>query len=192
MNKLAVVIITGLVYGGIGVASASDTLQNTASIGYAFSHINDYGNLNGVNLSYRYEFTPEWGVLGSFTWAGANKSDDSDPGYNEHYEYNNKVNYYSVLAGPVYRINDFVSIYGQIGLAYLKSHGSESYSYEDFHDNDNYSRNKAGFAYGAGVQFNPVENVALTVGYEGASFSSDDNYESINTNGFNVSVGYRF
>ncbi|EAA7985442.1 outer membrane beta-barrel protein [Salmonella enterica] len=96
------------------------------------------------------------------------------------------------MAGPVYRINDFVSIYGQIGFAYIKSHGSESYSYEDFQDNYNYSRNKAGFAYGAGVQFNPIENVALTVGYEGASFSSDDDYESINTNGFNVSVGYQF
>lgn len=87
-------------------------------------------------------------------------------------KYDSKLNYYSLLAGPVFRINDFVSVYGQVGVAYIKAHGSESYTYLNLSDKDSFSLNKTGFAYGAGVQFNPVENVALTVGYEGASFSS--------------------
>ncbi|EAV3188088.1 Ail/Lom family protein [Salmonella enterica subsp. enterica] len=192
MKKLAVVIIAGLMCGGVGFANASEALQNTTSIGYAFSHINDYGNLNGVNLSYRYGFTPEWGVLGSFSWAGGDKSERSGSVNEGLYKYDSKLNYYSLLAGPVYRINDFVSVYGQIGVAYIKAHGSESYAYLNLSDKDSLSLNKTGFAYGAGVQFNPVENVALTVGYEGASFSSVDDSGSVNPNGFNVSVGYSF
>ncbi|EAO0165309.1 Ail/Lom family outer membrane beta-barrel protein [Salmonella enterica] len=93
MKKLAVVIITGLMCGSMGFANASDLLQNTASVGYAFSHINDYGNLNGVNLSYRYEFTPEWGVLGSFTWATASKSERSGSVDEGFYKYDSKLNY---------------------------------------------------------------------------------------------------
>ncbi|ECG0109319.1 outer membrane beta-barrel protein [Salmonella enterica] len=192
MKKLAVVIITGLMCGSMGFANASDLLQNTASVGYAFSHINDYGNLNGINLSYRYEFTPEWGILGSFTWATASKSERSGSVDEGLYKYDSKLNYYSLLAGPVYRINDFVSLYGQIGVGYIKAHGSESDTYRNSYDKDNFSLSKTGFAYGAGVQFNPVKNLALTAGYEGATFSSVDDSGSINPNGFNVSVGYRF
>ncbi|HCK0391751.1 TPA: outer membrane beta-barrel protein [Salmonella enterica] len=52
--------------------------------------------------------------------------------------------------------------------------------------------NKKGFTCSAGVQYNPVKNIALTVGYEGSSFSSVDGSGSENTDGFNISVGYRF
>ncbi|EAT4157118.1 outer membrane beta-barrel protein [Salmonella enterica] len=192
MKKKAVVIITALMCGGMGIANASDTLQNTASIGYAFSHIKDYGNLNGVNFSYRYEFSPEWGVLGSFTWATASKSEHSGSVDEGLYKYDSKLNYYSILAGPVYRINDFVSLYGQIGLGYIKAKGSESDTFRDYYDKDTFSLSKTGIAYGAGIQFNPVQNVALTVGYEGATFNSVDDSRNVNPNGFNVSVGYSF
>ncbi|EBJ2068789.1 hypothetical protein DP590_07350 [Salmonella enterica] len=192
MIKQAVVIITALIFGGFGVAHASDAIQNTASVGYSFSHIKDYGNLNGVNFSYRYEFTPEWGVIGSFTWATASKSEHSGSMDEGLYKYDSKLNYYSILAGPVYRINDFVSLYGQIGLGYIKAKGSESDTFRGSYDKDTFSLSKTGVAYGAGVEFNPVQNVALTVGYEGAKFNSVDDSRSVNPNGFNVSAGYSF
>lgn len=44
--------------------------------------------------------------------------------------------------------------------------------------------------YGAGVQINPIENVAIDIGYEGSSI--DDGNKSHTINGFNIAVGYRF
>ncbi|EDW6064621.1 Ail/Lom family outer membrane beta-barrel protein [Salmonella enterica subsp. enterica serovar Oslo] len=179
--------------GPVGIVNAAAP-ENTLSVGYAYSHIKDFGNLNGVNLSYRYEFTPEWGVLGSFSYAeGKDSGGFNQPDTNEREHWGQRVNYYSLLVGPTYRINDYVSLYGQIGVAYIKSHGSYDYTSTWDSSSEHYSANKTGFAYGAGVQFNPVENVALTVGYEGASFgSSGDDTDSVNTNGFNIGVGYSF
>ncbi|EFS2651885.1 outer membrane beta-barrel protein [Salmonella enterica] len=51
---------------------------------------------------------------------------------------------------------------------------------------------KTGFAYGAVIRFNLVQNVAITVGYEGATFNSIDDSRNVNPNRFNVSVGYSF
>ncbi|WP_273826556.1 Ail/Lom family outer membrane beta-barrel protein, partial [Pseudomonas asplenii] len=43
-----------------------------------------------------------------------------------------------------------------------------------------------GFTYGAGLQFNPIENVALDVGYE------QNRIRSVDVGTWNVGVGYRF
>ncbi|MGL7934570.1 MULTISPECIES: Ail/Lom family outer membrane beta-barrel protein, partial [unclassified Salmonella] len=48
------------------------------------------------------------------------------------------------------------------------------------------SERRTGFAWGAGVQFNPVENVVIDLGYEGSKVGA------AKLNGVNVGVGYRF
>ncbi|HAT1685255.1 TPA: Ail/Lom family outer membrane beta-barrel protein [Klebsiella oxytoca] len=187
MKKLAAIVVltgAGIMTCGIGMANAAEQPQSTASIGYAYSHIKDFGNLNGVNLSYRYEFTPEWGVIGSFSWVKGSNTDD--------FNYKSKVdaNMYSLLVGPTYRMNDYVSFYAQAGAAFAHVKANDWY---DDGSSDSYSGHNTGFAYGAGVQFNPVENVAVTVGYEGSSFSNKKNINSsFSPNGFNIGVGYRF
>ncbi|MDY6461988.1 Ail/Lom family outer membrane beta-barrel protein [Acinetobacter faecalis] len=45
---------------------------------------------------------------------------------------------------------------------------------------------ETGFAYGVGLTVNPIQNIAINVGYEGT------NVDSTRFNGFNVGVGYRF
>lgn len=51
-------------------------------------------------------------------------------------------------------------------------------------------QSRTSFMYGAGVQINPIENVAIDIGYEGSSI--DDGNKSHTINGFNIAVGYRF
>lgn len=44
--------------------------------------------------------------------------------------------------------------------------------------------------YGVGFQVNPMENLAVDIGYEGSSLDAGGKNRSIN--GFNIGVGYRF
>ncbi len=65
-----------------------------------------------------------------------------------------------MTGGPAFRLNDWASIYGVVGIGYGK-----------FQQNDTSSRDKTdssdvGFSYGAGLQFNPVQDFAVDVGYE--------------------------
>ncbi|EBW8392028.1 hypothetical protein A3X38_04205 [Salmonella enterica subsp. enterica serovar Florida] len=186
MKKLTVVALAGLItFGGVGTASAEQP-QNTASIGYAFSHIKNFGNLNGVNLNYRYEFTPEWGAIGSFSWLKGSDTDYTD------YTTKDDVNMYSLLVGPTYRLNNYVSFYGQIGVSFMHLK-EKAWDYDSFGSSENTTGHNTGFAYGVGVQFNPSDNLAVTVGYEGSSFKAKENInDSFSANGFNVGVGYSF
>ncbi|EBU9317221.1 Ail/Lom family outer membrane beta-barrel protein [Salmonella enterica subsp. enterica serovar Muenchen] len=188
MKKIAIaVVVAGVMFSGISMANAAQ-LQNTASIGYAYSHIKDFGNLNGLNLSYRYEFTPEWGVIGSFSWLTGKDNFRAGDGEDVS-RFHDRLDEYSLLAGPTYRINDYVSLYGQVGVA-LGRVKENSYYPDNYTESS--SATKTAFAYGAGVQFNPVENIAVTLGYEGSSFKSGNGTDSFSPNGFNIGVGYRF
>ncbi|MGG7117208.1 Ail/Lom family outer membrane beta-barrel protein, partial [Klebsiella aerogenes] len=101
------------------------------------------------------------------------------------------VKYYSLLVGPAYRINNYVSLYALGGAAYVKATGSTKWinagdvtaNYEDI------SEKSASFAYGAGVIINPVENLSVNIGYEGTQADLAGSYS---INGFNVGIGYRF
>ncbi|HHB9499195.1 TPA: Ail/Lom family outer membrane beta-barrel protein [Salmonella enterica] len=72
------------------------------------------------------------------------------------------ADYTSLLVGPSYRFNDYLNAYVMIGAA-------------NGHIKDNWgnSDNKTAFAYGAGIQLNPVENIAVNASYEHTSFSTD-------------------
>ncbi|EDV1505004.1 Ail/Lom family outer membrane beta-barrel protein [Salmonella enterica subsp. salamae] len=154
-----------------------------------------YKDPKGVNLKYRYEFNDNWGIIGSFTYASEKYDGHLDfnypPGsYSENAKGSIKGNYFGFLAGPSYRINDYVSGYAMIGLAHSKIKYSVDHSIKvgGVAESESYSqnRNKDSFAYGAGLQFNPFENIAIDVAYEGSG-SGD-----WNTKGFNVGVGYVF
>ncbi|EJA5988923.1 Ail/Lom family outer membrane beta-barrel protein [Salmonella enterica] len=154
-----------------------------------------YKDPKGVNLKYRYEFDDNWGVIGSFTYAwekydGHINANDPSDGDSVNAKGSIKGNYFSLLAGPAYRINDYVSGYAMIGLANSKIKYSADYAYKagGSMGSGSYSedRNKTSFAYGVGLQFNPFKNIAIDVAYEGSG-SGD-----WNTNGFNVGVGYSF
>ncbi|EMQ2632654.1 Ail/Lom family outer membrane beta-barrel protein [Salmonella enterica] len=131
--------------------------KNTVSIGYAYTDLSGWlsGNANGANIKYNWEdLDSGFGAMGSVTYTSA---DVNNYGYKV-----GDADYTSLLVGPSYRFNDYLNAYVMIGAA-------------NGHIKDNWgnSDNKIAFAYGAGIQLNPVENIAVNASYEHTSFSTD-------------------
>lgn len=164
--------------------------NQSVSIGYAQSDVQDFKNIRGVNLQYRYEFDSPFSVVGSFTYMSGSEDRhyyvDSDA-----VNTNIDVKYYSLLVGPAYRINDYVSLYALGGAALTKADADVKWLNAGSNDimRASESYKSTSFAYGAGVIINPIENLTVNVGYEGTTADLDDNYS---INGFNIGIGYRF
>lgn len=109
--------------------------------------------------------------IGSFTYTEKDRTNGAG-------DYN-KGQYYGITAGPAYRLNDWASIYGVVGVGYGKFQTTDYPTYK--HDTSDY-----GFSYGAGLQFNPMENVALDFSYE------QSRIRSVDVGTWIAGVGYRF
>ncbi|HEY3984268.1 outer membrane protein OmpX [Cedecea sp.] len=168
MKKIACLSALACVLAvSVGTASAA---TSTVTGGYAQSDMQGVANkAGGFNLKYRYENDTPLGYIGSFTYT--QKSDTQDGVYN-------KGQYYGITAGPAYRINDWASIYGVVGVGYGKFQATEFPAHESVSD--------YGFSYGAGLQFNPIENVALDFSYE------QSRIRSVDVGTWIAGVGYRF
>ena len=164
LSALAAVLA---VSAGSAVAATS-----TVTGGYAQSDMQGVMNkTNGFNLKYRYEQDNNpLGAIGSFTYTEKDRSEDG--AYN-------KAQYYGITAGPAYRLNDWASIYGVVGVGYGKFQNAASPA-------DNHTTSDYGFSYGAGMQFNPVENVALDFSYE------QSRIRNVDVGTWIAGVGYRF
>ena len=110
LSALAAVLA---VSAGTAVAATS-----TVTGGYAQSDMQGVMNkANGFNLKYRYEQDNNpLGVIGSFTYTEKDRSENG--AYN-------KGQYYGITAGPAYRLNDWASIYGVVGVGYGKFQQTE-------------------------------------------------------------------
>ncbi|EPL1175486.1 Ail/Lom family outer membrane beta-barrel protein [Morganella morganii] len=189
-------IIMLIISGGLMVTVPASANTQTFSVGYAQSKVQDFKHIRGINAQYRYEWNSSpLSVIGSFTYM---KGDDSNSYYDEegdYYKNHADVKYYSLLAGPAYRVNDYFSFYGLIGVAHTKADGGYEWlnsvgSHElDGHESGNLSGKSTNFAFAAGVQINPTANLSVNVGYEG---SNADIYGKHKIDGFNVGFGYRF
>ena len=156
----------------LAVSAGSAMAQSTVTGGYAQSDYQGVANkANGFNLKYRYEDgSNPLGWIGSFTYT---EKDNTDSGIY------NKGQYYGVTGGPAFRLNDWASIYGVVGVGY----GKTSVTGPDREKGDG---SDYGFSYGAGLQFNPMENVALDVGYE------QSRIRSVDVGTWIAGVGYSF
>ncbi|RXJ10473.1 Ail/Lom family outer membrane beta-barrel protein [Lelliottia nimipressuralis] len=155
--------------------------ENTISLGFAQSHVKmDGDNLNdkprGINVKLRNEITDQWGVVGSVTstqrkydlYMGGSRVADA------------KLEYLSLMAGPSYRFNEYLSAYGLAGYAHGKAKlNVSSIDYQ-------YSESTGAFVGALGAQFNVTPNVAIDASWE---YSKLDDYK-VNT--WVVGVGYRF
>ncbi|EAQ0604495.1 virulence membrane protein PagC, partial [Salmonella enterica] len=103
-----------------------------------------------------------------------------------HYHDKFEVKYGSFMVGPAYRLSDNFSLYALAGVGTVKATFKEHSTQDGDSFSNKISSRKTGFAWGAGVQMNPLENIVVDVGYEGSNISSTK------INGFNVGVGYRF
>ncbi|WOE32903.1 MULTISPECIES: Ail/Lom family outer membrane beta-barrel protein [unclassified Acinetobacter] len=182
-------IYTVVVAGMCGTSIHAVAANHTVSLGYAQINVKNFKNLKGVNAQYRYENQSPWGAVVSTTYASAKEgihiNDD-----NEYFNSENKVKYFSILAGPSYRFNEYLSLYTLAGLA----QGKENYNSQRMVNTTQYSKfgtnKKTTFAYAIGVAINPVKNIAVNIGYEGTRFKTEG--ESIKFNGFNIGLGYKF
>ena len=156
----------------LAVSAGSAMAQSTVSAGYAQSDYQGVANkANGFNLKYRYEDgTNPLGWIGSFTYT---EKDRTDAGVY------NKGQYYGVTGGPAYRLNDWASIYGVVGVGYGKFQSTAPERQKA--DTSDY-----GFSYGAGMQFNPIENIAVDVGYE------QSRIRNVDVGTWIAGVGYSF
>lgn len=157
----------------LAVSAGSAMAQSTVTGGYAQSDYQGVANkANGFNLKYRYENGSDaLGWIGSFTYTEKDRTDAGDY---------IKGQYYGITGGPAYRLNDWASIYGVVGIGYGK-----------FQQNDTSSRDKTdssdvGFSYGAGLQFNPVQDFAVDVGYE------QSRIRNVDVGTWIAGVGYSF
>ena len=172
MKKL---IISTLVLSTLGFGMAAHAGQSTITAGYAQSKVQDFKNINGVNVKYRYEWDSPISVISSFTYMSGDK-DESYNVYRDKVNNHAEVKYYSLSVGPAYRFNQFVSVYAYNTYEYM---GEESGN-----------QKKTSFMYGVGFQVNPMENLAVDIGYEGSKLDAGGKNRSIN--GFNIGIGYRF
>ncbi|WP_104074013.1 Ail/Lom family outer membrane beta-barrel protein, partial [Escherichia coli] len=104
--------------------------------------------------------------------------------------------WFSVMAGSSVRVNEWVRQYAMAGVAYsrgstcsgdylrLPANNGITHDVQTGSDDDRHSNTS--LAWGAGVQFNPTESVAIDIAYEGSG-SGD-----WRTDGFIVGVGYKF
>ncbi|MCT4701308.1 outer membrane protein OmpX [Enterobacteriaceae bacterium H20N1] len=168
MKKIACLSALACVLAvSVGTATAA---TSTVTGGYAQSDMQGVANkTNGFNLKYRYENDTPLGYIGSFTYTEKDRTEDG---------VYNKGQYYGITAGPAYRLNDWASIYGVVGVGYGKFQTTD---YPAKADTSDY-----GFSYGAGMQFNPIENVALDVSYE------QSRIRNVDVGTWIAGVGYRF
>ncbi|MEH2920332.1 outer membrane protein OmpX [Samsonia erythrinae] len=171
MKKIACLSVLACVLAvGAGSAFAG---QSTVSAGYAQGDAQGVKNkVKGFNLKYRYEQDNNpLGVIGSFTYLDKSGSDDG---------FYSKGQYMGFTAGPAFRLNDWASLYGVVGFSHGKLTNNNSNGL------DNKSNDDYGFTYGAGVQFNPIQDIAVDVGYE------QSRIRSVDVGTWAVGVGYRF
>ncbi|ARU94966.1 Ail/Lom family outer membrane beta-barrel protein [Tatumella citrea] len=185
----AKIMMAALLCGGLFANTSVLADSHTVSVGYAQSKVADFKNIRGINVQYRYEWDSPVSVIGSFSYMkGDNDYSyrvdfNGDPsGYDGH----DTLKYYSLLTGPAYRINDYVSIYALIGAVQAKAEGKTTYLTQY---SEKFSSSATSFAYGAGVIVNPTENFSVNFGYEGTRVKFE---KSFAINGFNLGVGYRF
>lgn len=173
------------------LAAGPEWGNHTLTLGYAQSKVQDFKDIYGANIKYRYECEESpLGVLASFTYmTGSDGKNESGADY--YFKDHTKIKYHSVAVGPTYRINDMFSLYGMVGVNLNKVEYSSSqgnYRNGAYAESANYSnnKNKTSFMYGAGVQINPWENLAIDIGYEGSRVDINGKERSIN--GFTIGI----
>lgn len=182
MNKILILLISSAIF-----SSTSFSQESSLTLGYAQSKIkkfNTYNDLRGVNLKYSYEADNYVGVMISLTYQGSlTKFDNRINDTKDYLKFNNL----SLLVGPVYRLNDYFSIYGLVGM------GQTNVKLKAYRIAGQYQKEKLKSTqpvYGMGVIIRPMDHLAMNIGYEKSTANLAD--EKFKFNNFSIGLGYRF
>lgn len=179
-------ITAALFLAAISANAAADDF----TIGFAKNSIKvdgDKETAKGVSVTYsHFKENSDIGLIvtGSYT------------GFDENYStLNNKFNanydQLSLSAGPIFQINDNISLYGVIGLSHATIDVSLSeYSYDG--DIDTYRDNASDTTvnFGGGVRIYPSDKFVINIGFE----TTKPTYygETAKANTFTIGAGYKF
>ncbi|MEO2254931.1 Ail/Lom family outer membrane beta-barrel protein [Escherichia coli] len=199
MRKLCAVILSAAVWLVAAVVPAGAAeYQSTLSAGYlhARSGMSGSDDSAGFNVKYRYELTDTLGMVTSFSYAGDRNCQLTRYSDTRWHEDSVRNRWFSVMAGPSVRVNEGFSAYAMAGVAYsrvstfsgdyLRVTDNKGKTHDVLTGSDDGRHSNTSPAWGAGVQFNPTESVAIDIAYEGSG-SGD-----WRTDGFIVGVGYQF
>lgn len=194
--KLATLLLTsGMAFNCLAAAGESTASLNFAHANGKIKHkgngetFSDEQGMNGVNTSYRYEFDDIFGVMGSATWL-FNTSKEIEKKDALESSKKESVNYLSLSVGPTFRINEHVSLYTLLGYAQNQTR----IDYQNRAEKD-VKIKFGGLTWGAGLQINPVNNLAVNIGYEGANMKykgDEKNVPNMKSHGLNIGLGYKF
>jgi len=172
----------------------------TMSLGYEQGHIRDFGDVRGGNFRFQYENAKPRGVMGSLTAMKNSWQDELSScrqadktcreSYRKKHNLDSKAEYYSVMAGPTYRLSENLSVFALGGISHSRVE-FPARSVKPVSASDNtHGQSSSQYAYSTGITLNPADNLALTAGYEGSRASFDDKKHQLKS-GF-MDVGYRF
>lgn len=192
MKKICIALATCATLGTGFTVNAAD---HSVTLGYAQSKFDD-SKLKGVNLKYRYEWDSPISVITSLTYLSASE-EETHPIASKNYssfDFKEKNKNLSLSAGPAYRVSQFISIYGLMGININRSTGEATarniHTGEDVKVKSSYKTTS--LMYGAGIQANPMPNLVLDIGYERSSATKSSTQTKHNIGGFNIGAGYRF
>jgi len=173
----------------IATGSMAFAGEHSLSLGYAQSKVENFKNMPGVNIQYRYEWDFTLSALVSFT-ALQNDMTYSSNGWLGQTNDHTNAEYYSLMAGPAYRFNKYVSSYVLLGVSHSKMERHYTRRWFGTESNIDYSNNDNAFAYGAGIIVNVSQHLTINVGYEGSQTKVENQHRSVN--GINIGAGYHF
>ncbi|EFA9629666.1 Ail/Lom family outer membrane beta-barrel protein [Escherichia coli] len=123
MRKVcAAILSTAICLAVSGAPAWASEQQATLSAGYLHARTNAPGsdNLNGINVKYRYEFTDTLGLITSFSYANAEDEQKTHYSDTRWHEDSVRNRWFSVMAGPSVRVNEWFSAYAMAGVAYSR------------------------------------------------------------------------
>ncbi len=103
-------------------ASERSRASVTLSAGYLQTHTDMPGSddLKGINVKYRYEFTDTLGLVTSFSYANAKDEQKTHYSDTRWHEDSVRNRWFSMMAGPSVRVNEWFSAYAMAGVAYSR------------------------------------------------------------------------
>ncbi|HHI3765868.1 Ail/Lom family outer membrane beta-barrel protein [Escherichia coli] len=120
MRKVCAAILSAAICLSVSGAPAwASEHQSTLSAGYLHARTNAPGsdNLNGINVKYRYEFTDALGLITSFSYANAEDEQKTHYSDTRWHEDSVRNRWFSVMAGPSVRVNEWFSAYAMVGAS---------------------------------------------------------------------------
>ncbi|WP_249507878.1 Ail/Lom family outer membrane beta-barrel protein, partial [Escherichia coli] len=133
MRKVCAAILSAAICLAVSGAPAwASEHQSTLSAGYLHASTNVPGSddLNGINVKYRYEFTDTLGLVTSFSYAGDKNRQLTRYSDTRWHEDSVRNRWFSVMAGPSVRVNEWLSADATAGVAclLLTCHATYRYS----------------------------------------------------------------